>query len=221
MPITVHGATGVSSSGASAPIAEAAASPQDGDIQYLFGCCATAVSVSLPSNWDMIYQATPPNSTANIFIASRIWTPGIGSQSITYSPTAYYGLEFVSLGGADTNADPQLAFNASGTSGKTLTAAGLTPTDDDGLLLVYYSQTVQSGGTSATLSLPTGLTALDNRSAGAAAGYPIRLASKAITSQAATGSFVSTASASGPWRAATMFVPALPDISTAQFFPFF
>lgn len=218
----VRGVTGAAASGSSFTIAETAAGPLAGDIRYLFLHVSAFATLTIPTGWTTIYSDVGTDS--NLYVLSRAWVAGVGSQTISLTASTYYAYELVAVSGVNTGATPQLVSNdVSG--GTAITATGLTPTVTSGLLLAFFAVTYSSGATTKTLTLPTGMTAVDNHAATTAVGTVERIASKPITSLTATGNFVSTASATCTfYRTATIIIASsavVVAIETGQFFPFF
>jgi hypothetical protein len=219
MSATVRaGATGASGSGGiNYAITETAANPQAGDIRFLFAMLSANITVTPPTGWTTVFNGQVGART--LFIMSRTWAAGVGSQTLT-SGNSFYAIELVSVAGADTAASPQLSTNGSSTASTSPTATGLTPATADGLALGFFAIVLASGATTATISTPSGMTLVNSVTSPTAQGYDHILTSKAITSTAATGDFVAT-STSAPWQAALLLVPSASGVTNpGQWFPF-
>lgn len=213
MAATVRGATGAastSSGSTSITITETAASPQAGDIRYLFINTATTVTPTLPAGWAVVLPVTNVGS-GNLAVASKRWVAGVGSETVTFGTTALSAYEIVAVSGADQDLTPQIVTNG-GAAATTLTSASVTPTVGDGLLLVYFAQT-ESATSSTTLfggtnpaTIP-GVTVLDSRAGGATSGYAVAVGALPTTG-APTGAFSATSDHSGAWRTAALLIPS-------------
>lgn len=223
MPAIFRAASGVVTSGSGFTIAETSASPQAGDYRYVFINCSPGATITLPSGWTSVFNGSVGSGT--LAVGYKPWVAGVGTETVTLSGSSQIGAELVALGAVNTAVAPTAATAGSTTAGTSLTAASLTPTSADGFLIVYYAQTLTSGAPTATLSNPAGLSDLRTDNATVASSYVIRVSATALTTTAATAAYTSTASGSGTWRSATLFVPAAAGggstpAATGRFFPF-
>lgn len=221
-PAIVRAATGAANATSTAfTIGETSGSPQAGDVRFIFGSFGgSGVTVTFPPGWTTLYNAIIGSGT--LVVAYKAWVAGVGTETIRMNTSTYSSLELATVTGLDPSATPQLTTNGNATSSSTLTATGLTPNVNDGLLLAFFAQSVSSSANTGTLSTPAGLTLVDSRVPAATTGYPVKLCSEAITSKTATGNFVSTSNRSGSWRTAVVVIPsAVAPAPSSQFLPFF
>lgn len=206
MSATVRGLSGLVTSGTTLSISETSASPQAGDVRYVFINVSSSATITPPSGWTALSNGVVGAGTLGVF--SKPWVSGVGTENFTVSASSQIGAQAVAVTGVNQTLTPQVATNGSGTAGTALSTTSITPAVSAGLLLAYFAVTLSTGATTGTLSTPTGLTLQATHPGAASASYVILTGSEAITSTASTGSFTSTASGSGTWRTAALLIPS-------------
>jgi hypothetical protein len=201
MPASVRAATGTGSNAANQTISETAASPQAGDVRYTFVNTDPGVTITGPTGWTSMINATV--GTGKLAVFRKTWVAGEGTATVTFSAATNYTLQVVSVANADLTATPQSGSN--GGTGTTLTANSLTAALANELQLVFFGFTSQ---VDRTLSTPTGMTVVDSRSTITIAGEVGLVVTRTLSAAGATGNAVSTASSSANWRAAMVLIPA-------------
>lgn len=207
MTLALRTPTAHTGSSTTISVPETDGNPQAGDVRYLFTYYNSTVTVTYPGTWTVLTNGQVGTSGSGVGIASRPWTAGVGAETVTISQTAAYCQIAVSVGGVDQARTPQVTTSATATAGTTLTAAGLTPAVLDTLILGWFFQAASSGGTTASLSNPTGMTSGIMANGTVSQSRIGRISSVENTTGAATGNYVSTASASWPWAAGLLAVP--------------
>lgn len=164
-----------------------------GDLRLVwFTITSDPISVSaVPSGWtERINSNHSTTSARRHCLYTHVHAAGDPSYTWTFSATTNFGHVQAAVGGA--NSTPHAVSTTANTagSGTSATAPSLTTTVTDTMLCVFYG--VSTNSSSATASLPSGMTNLGTRAGTGSSGNLVRAAYQLFAATGATGVKTST-----------------------------
>lgn len=182
-----------SGSGSTLVVTSSDAALQVGDLRLVwFTITSNPISVSaVPSGWtEQINSNHGTTSVRRHCLYTHVHAAGDPSYTWTFSATTNFGHVQAAVGGA--NAAPHQVSTTANTAdtGTSATAPSLTTTVADTVLMVFYG--VSTNSSSATASLPSGMTNLGTRAGTGTAGNLVRGAYQLFAATGATGVKTST-----------------------------
>lgn len=208
-PAMTSGATGTAGTFSSITLAPSGAAPAAGDTRIIF-ITATATTITVPSGWTTHYNGTQGSHT--LCIASRVFQAADGNAVFSFSASVAHAYQIAKIINGD-QASIQIAV-AGGTSSVNNVAPTITPVLAGSLLFTFHAiGPITTGGTTATLSTPAGMTAKFVAKPTTATGHYCATFGQTQTGVTATGTRTSVGSTAGVWRAASLIIqPAQPGV---------
>ncbi len=220
------GAYGASSSAAaSGTISETTGNPTSGDVRICFLINSPGATVTVPTGWTILQNGNT-TSTRTVAVFYRVYVPGVGTQTVTFS-SSVVSMTVISIGGLNTAGTPQISLGGANASGTTVTAPGLTPSTADQTALVWSGWVFNSpttGADTVTFTAPSGTTQVGlARPSSTNTGYATVIHAAQLGTAAATGNYTTTASTSTTAQQTALVL--FPNVATATpdggaFFPF-
>ena len=171
----------------------------------LFFFSISGQTISTPAGVDLRHTEVVA-STRRLYVFSQPYDEAGPTPTFTFSAAANYSMAQVGVRKYDAAAPlditPVVASNA--TAGITLTAPSVDPTEGGTLLLEFFASI--NNATTNTLSVPTGMAAVDAQTGTGTTGHSCLLASEQRPTDVATGTRVSTSGESAAWAAVAVVI---------------
>lgn len=182
------------------------------DVQLYFITIGSAGTITVPTGQGWVTLLNGVVGVGKILVAYRVLTPTSGTSNITFNTSVVNTSTRLFLRNVDVTAPIGATLVTGSGTGTVVTAPSITPTASQTEMYTSHIVALATGGTTATLSVPTGMTA-GQFAAGhsaTAATYISRFDRLELNSTSATGTKVSTSSASGNWMALSLALTRKP-----------
>lgn len=176
----------------------------DGDLRFFFFSISNQ-TIETPDDVTLVHTAVVA-STRRVYLFSQVYDPDALAPTFVFSAAANHGFAQVAVRRYDAAAPLDVApvVASSATSQNTLTAPSVDPTEADTLALSFFASI--SNATTDTLSVPSGMAAVDAQTGTGIVGHSVLLAAEQRPTDVATGTRASTSGVSAPWAAVSLAV---------------